>query len=346
MRPPLRRAVLFTITASLAACGAPTDAVPIPVHWATDTATVQVSTQQFLSDIELSSSGIFRLSAHRTGARTMPLYTTCGPCSVADGSTIAKPEFVASAQLFGAFPPSGVIGASINGQLELRFTNRYAFDPLRPEPGRHGTIVVDVFQQAGPLGRLTISGATQALPPGKTLTTWLPLGGTIGGLGAIVITVRMESPAGDPVPMSADQGLDFVFEQSELLSGAVTVLMSGRELVGGLPLDFGGLAPAHAAAADSALIRVKVLTTLFDAERLHVSLNSATGTLVSRALERVGTGSDAEYVGRVGRAELQALAGRTVDVHVSAPTGYPAALTVQPNQVIRVRAAVEVFAGG
>ena len=136
-----------------------------------------------------------------------PLSADCPACAASNGTSVAKPAFVATVALSAALPADIVSAELTAGGVQLVVQNNYTFDPLRPSATARGFVVVTVMNGAVVLGRDSVNGATAALPAGGTLVRNIALSGVINGSSPVTVTLRLVSPAGDPVQMDAGRTL-------------------------------------------------------------------------------------------------------------------------------------------
>ena len=241
-RPCRRPELSLTLGLSLAAgaCDLPTEAPILEQRWVVPVEDTRIPAGDFLPDGVTDGGTVFLLAVPGVTVRRT-LAELCPPCAAANGATVPKPAFVATAS-FTQPLPDGILGAEFaDAAVDVSIRNGFSFDPLRPGAAR-GTLEIVVSDGPGgpQVGRSVVDGVTRALPPGGSTTERIALSGTVRvGLHAQVI---LTSPAGDPTPLNGSDALVVTTPATSVPLGSATVDAAGTTVgVEPVTLDTGDL---------------------------------------------------------------------------------------------------------
>lgn len=343
--PPRTGASLVMACAWLAAgCDVPTSPPEWETTWVVPGETVTIDVESLLPDAVTVAGdrSAFVLDLDPTGVdRT--LGQVCDACRALDGMTAPKPAFSAT---FGSAVdlPADVISASVaSGTVEIRITNGFNFDPVRPGGDATGTIVVVVTNGGRVLGTDTIDGATESFPSGSVRTLTLDLApGAVAG--SIAVDLSVESPAGDPVAIDVDQVVDVTATPGDirLAQAEVAVVDRAVEVEAG-ELDLEGVDDAMRDRIHGGAFRLAIANPFAVEGVVELTLASPEATL-EKAVP-LAQGESAPRVVFDGD-ELRALAGHVVTFGgggtVTAPSG---TVTVMPSQALTIDAELELVLG-
>ncbi|HEX6938550.1 MAG TPA: hypothetical protein VF158_04000 [Longimicrobiales bacterium] len=343
--PPRTGAGLVMVCAWFAAaCDVPTSPPEWETTWVVPGETVTIGVGSLLPD-PLTVAGdrsAFLLDLDPTGVdRT--LGEVCDACRPLDGTTAAKPAFSAT---FGSATdlPADVVSASVaSGTVEIRITNGFNFDPVRPGGGATGTIVVVVTNGGRVIATDTIDGATEGFPAGSVRTLVLDFApGVVAG--SIAVDVSIDSPAGDPVPIDIDQVIDVTATPGDVRLTQAEVAVADRVVeVEAAELDLEGVDDEVRDRIHGGAFRLAIANP-FAVEGI-VELTFATPAATFEKAVALAQGESAPRVAFT-RDELRALAGRVVTFGgtgtVTAPSG---TVTVTPSQTVTIDAELELVLG-
>lgn len=341
----VRRLAPAALLMLLGACDIPT-ALP---RWTTtfvvplDSARVTVASL-LPSAVQVADGSAFQLSLQPvTFSRS--LGEICGaPCTLAAGQTVPKPAFTVT---FGAQVPlpTDVVGAGVSaGQLRVRLSHNFSFDPLRPSATARGHLVITAVSAGRTLARDSVPGEGVAFPAATALERVLAL--APGRLdGPVDVTVRLHSPAGDPVRIDPTQRFTVTATPEAIRLSDVQVRVQNRTVSAAqVQLDLDDIDAAVLDQVRGGALRVEVANPFAVAGTLDVAI-TAPGTAVRRSVQ-IASGTTA-YRLELSEAEIRSFLGSpdvriTVSGTVSAPSG---TVTLTPAQALVVRARLELILG-
>jgi hypothetical protein len=329
----------------LGACGLPTDLPYWDTRWIIPGAetSIGVGTMLPVGISPTADRTAFQLSIGPVGIAPS-LAEMCPPCAALDGLLLPKPAFSGSFSSQTALP-AGVLSAELaSGQIQLRLSHDFAFDPLRPSAVTRGFIIVTARSGETVLARDSISGFATALPPGATLTRTIPLApGTIAGV--VTVTLQVGSPVGDPVVLNAEQRLSLSATLVQLRVGEARVRLTNRSVTTPeTDLDLQGIDEAVSERLQGGAIEVRMENPFEVSGTLNLWITAAGVSIVRPvAVQRGATTVRVELTA----AELRSLVGRPgVRIRVAGGVSTPAAGTnVRAADAISIRTRLDLTIG-
>ena len=280
-----------------------------------------------------------------------PLGLMCTTCSTAAGTArrLPKPAFAFQVTTRIGIPADlDSLELGSGDTLRLTIGHSLPFDPLRPsaEPGSPtGRLHVVVASGSLVLADLVRDGAEGAWPAGDSLRWAVPLADHSVLSGDVAITVGLESPAGDSAAAPApDASLGLTANLGALRVRSVNLRLRDQVVATDVDVDLSGLGSDVLSRADSVAVRIGVANPY--AIVGTVMLDWATPGVPADTVALLPSGS-VTYSRPLTKPMLEALAGRTVRVHVagvlsaSAVNGYVRLRPVDGvTFVVAVRAAL------
>ena len=163
------------------------------------------------------------------------LGSLCSACLDSGGFPVPKPVFNIVYTQTGDLANDVVSVQLVSGSISWAIQNDLGFDPIRPAAGSPGTMTVtlyDVDASGRQLSQVTLDGAilTDSLPNGALTTIPLNLApGTVSS--RIFAEVDLDSPAGDPVPIDLNAGLDITVAMGPVSVSSATLAVDGLSVV-------------------------------------------------------------------------------------------------------------------
>ena len=345
-----RRVFSLTIALGLVAgCDIPNGPPQWETHWVLRTESTTIPVASFFPSEVTELDGEFRLSA-AGGAVSETLGTICQECAPYNGRTVPKPAFVATLRSEVPFPVDLDSITLTRGSLQVRVSNRLAFDPIRPVAapgGARGRITITISNGSAVLATHVIDGATTSFAPGSTLNdvvTLSPAGlpRTVGG--AMTFGVTIESPAGDPVTVNTAEYILIEAAEASFGASGATVRVQDRHVSAqALTLDLAGIDAELTSRVQRGSLLLDIANPFAVGGVLTATL-SAPGVMLVRSLPIVpGTSSvSLDFSG----AELRTLFGPSpVTLSVSGPVSATPArpVSVLPGQALRASGRLELY---
>ncbi|HKG93152.1 MAG TPA: hypothetical protein VKA84_14705 [Gemmatimonadaceae bacterium] len=176
-------------------------------------------------------------SAFEVGLQTTTFSKSLGelcPACPSSVTAVPYPGFVGTLS-GGINLPSDVISVTlVGGQITVRITNTFSFDPLRP-PNAAGPGYVVITARSGTVELAkdsidTRNGPAVALPPNGGLLerTFAVQGGLVSQ--SIVVDVKIGSPAGGPISLDRNQRLSVVAEGTNARVSEASVRVTERAI--------------------------------------------------------------------------------------------------------------------
>ncbi len=228
-----RLLVLIAPALGLFSCSFPSDAPIWDTRWVlpTDRTTVEVS--EFLPDgVTVTPDGRNFSVAVDPFDFSETLGDVCPACGAFNGQTVPKPAFESTIEGTGTLPQD-VVSANVAAlEVQVRITNDFGFDPIRPKAGVYGSLGLRLY--GGPAGttlldEIVIDGAAQAFPSGTSLDRTVSVtGATVGSTFRVELAI--DSPAGDPVTVDTGAGVGVHVTPETVLISSAVVEVAGREV--------------------------------------------------------------------------------------------------------------------
>lgn len=266
----------------------------------------------------------------------------CTACAAFNGTTAPKPAFIGTFTTAIALPAEVRSAQLTGGTLNLSIQNGFTFDPLRPAAASRGEITITITSNGVTIGSQTISGTATALPAGGTLNAAIPLtAGTIAN--TVDVSVTVDSPAGDPAPMNANDRISATASPSGLTISSAQVTVNSRQVnAAAVTLDLANVDNfiIDHVQGGSLLLTISnpfgvtgplTLTFAGGAQTITKSVNLGPGT---SNLEVVFTA-----------AELRALLGHSVTMTVTGRVSAAGSVNVTPAQILTVDARLKLLLG-
>jgi len=218
------------LVCTMAACDFPTDLPAWDQRWILPADQTDVGVEKVLPDgIGLTpDSSAFEVTLAPVSFQES-LGTLCEDCQILNGLTVPKPPFEGDLQERADLPDE-VLGIDVRlGRVRVVAGNGFGFDPIRPQAGSAGTLTISLYNgsTSGPLlDRVLVDGATEAFPPGTTLTRTLEFSGEVED--ALVVQLGIFSPLGDPVTIDVTEVFSVGATVLDLEAVSAAVDLSGK----------------------------------------------------------------------------------------------------------------------
>jgi hypothetical protein len=272
---------------------------------------------------------------------TRSLSQDCPSCATANGTTVPKPAFTASASANSSLP-AGIVAATLTGgALRVAVTNNYNFDPLRPSATARGYAVIVVTNGGVQLGRDSVNGADVALPAGGTLDRTLSLAGAVTANAPVVVQVTLFSPAGDPVMMDASRTIVATVTPSGLTAASASISVSNKAVSSVTTIDLSGIDEAVTKRVDAGSLQLDITNPFNVTGTLALQFTSPGGQPITRNVA-LATGTSHPVVS-FDQSEIRRLLGQTVTMTISGPVSSTgSAVVVTPKQAVVVTTRLDI----
>lgn len=353
LRAPRRPRRVFSLLATplvagLGACDFPTELPKWDTIWVVPGEATTIAVSRLLpGSVQVVPGGTAFVLSLPSVNFSRTLGEICSACSAAQGLTVPKPAFTATLVDSIALPANVLSARLTGGEIGLRLSHTFSFDPIRPSATARGYVVVTVTSSTATgsvtLARDSIAGETTAFAPGTTLARTLSLAtATINR--PVTITVRVFSPAGDPVTINTSQGFSVTATPTQVQISEAQVRVanqsvSAQQVQLDLDIDRG--------IAD----RVKGGALLLDMQNPFsvsgtLTLTFSTPNAVVRKQVQLQPGSNTTRV-PFNEPEIRSiLRDKPVQFAATGNLSAPASGTaVRPSQVVTIRSRLEVTFG-
>ena len=227
LRAPLQRVGLLLVLVALSGCDVPTELPIFDVRWVIPIEETSISVDELLPATGVIISGGNFLVEADTMLLNKTLGSLCAACLDSGGFPVPKTAFNTVFSQTGDLA-TGVVSVQLaSGSISLAIQNDLGFDPIRPAVGSPGTMTVTIYvgdASGRQLSQVTLDGAvlTDSLPNGA-LTT-IPLNSQPGTVNATIFAkIDLNSPAGDPVLIDLNAGLDITVAQGPFSVSSATL---------------------------------------------------------------------------------------------------------------------------
>ncbi|MGQ0815978.1 MAG: hypothetical protein ACT4O1_16225 [Gemmatimonadota bacterium] len=333
-------ALLFALTS---ACDVPTELPKWDTTFVVKSESTTFSVGQILpASVSLANNNsAFSLSLSPSSF-SQTLGSLCAACGPLNNQTAPKPAFTQSFSTTVALPTDVRSAALTSGSINISIHNGFSFDPLRPSATARGKLTITITSAGNTIGSSVVDGATTAFPPGSTLPVTVPL--TAGSISnSLLITVNVESPAGDPAQINSSQQLTATATPTAVTVSSAQINVTNRQVTAAQSeLDLSGI-------DDFVIDHVKAGALLFAINNPF----SVSGTLMLTLTggDRTITKFVAVAPGQTNvevpfdASELQAILGHTITMTLAGPVNAPAGVTVTPAQVLTVATRLKLILG-
>jgi hypothetical protein len=306
-----RRALPALLLLGAAGCDVPTELSWWETRWVLPSQDTRVGPESFLPEgVTLSEDGTAFLVPVDELGDSQTLGELCPACLPLDGLEAPKPPFQGTLGSFGPMA-TDVDSTSLElGSVHLEIHNGLSFDPIRPGPV-HGAVEVQV-RDGSPEGRLladsVIGGDVEAFPPGTTKALELDLAPGPVEEG-IFIEVLVDSPAGDPADIRAEERMSFVAGPGPLrVTGARVRPNEADVTLDESALEVGDLDPRIVERVLDGAVEVRVSNPFAVTLDLDIRIHGPATPELVRSLTIVPGSSQARL--RFTGAELQSFLGK------------------------------------
>jgi hypothetical protein len=325
------------------ACGYPTEIPQVDQRWIVPPQVRTISVASLLpATIGIApDSGAFTVSL-APATVTRPLSADCASCAAANGTTVPKPAFVATASAATPLPADIVSASLVAGSVQLDIRNGYNFDPLRPSATARGYAIVTITNGALTIARDSIDGAAVALPAGGALSRTLALTpGALSGASPLTVTIQLNSPAGDPVQMDASRSISATLTPGVVRVSSAQVSVVAREVTSSSTLDLRDIDATISDHVTGGALLFDIVNPFAVTGTITVKLTAGAVAPITRTIA-LAVGRSTPSVTLTGD-ELRSLSGRIVTLQVSGPVSQTAgAITVTPKQVVEITSRLDL----
>lgn len=326
----------IAVLSALAACEFPTAVPQVDQTWMVPPQTTTIALANLLpAGVRiLADSSAFALDVAPVST-SRALSADCSACAAANGTTVAKPAFVATVTATAALPAGFAAATLASGTLQLAVTNNYTFDPIRPSATARGYVVTTVANGATIIGRDSVDGATTALPPGATLTRSIALSGAISSASPVTVTITINSPAGDPVTMDASRTIAVTATPANLVVPTASVSVVNRPISASATADLRNIDSTITNHVTGGSLLLGVVNPFAVGGTITVLVSAPNvATITKTAQLAPGTTTDTLSL---SQGELMPLFGHVVTMSFSGPvSGTNGAVAVAPRQAVVV----------
>ncbi len=335
--------------ALLAACEIPSGIPHWETHWVVRSETTTIPVASFFSNDVTEVGDEFELS-FSGGAISETLADICPACTPFNGTVVPKPAFTAVLESDVPFPVDLDSLTLTRGSLEVRITNRLAFDPLRPAANAaaaRGFLTIAISNGATLLATYTIDGATDSFAPGATIERTIDFAAsalprTIGG--AVRFDVTVHSPQGDAVAINTSEFILIEAAEATIGASAAKARVVDRQVAADpIALDLAGIDEELSNRVQRGALLLDVNNPFAVGGLLTATLTSQGVTLIRSLPVVPGTSTvSLEFSG----AELRSLFGpNPAMLSVAGPVSATPAgsVTVLPGQALTAAARLELY---
>jgi hypothetical protein len=344
VRGPLRAVLLAGVLGGVGSCDFPSGPPLLQPHYLLPGEGTTLGVRELLPPHVTVSGPVFLLALGTEPIPPRTLALVCGaPCLAVSGQRVPKPAFTDSLGIAVRLPADVHSVTLAGGAVLVSLTHDFGFDPLRP-PGAatHGSILLRARDGARVLGSVLV---TDPFPSGSTLQRVVPLqAGQVAG--DILVEVVMVSPAGGTspehwVPVNVNASLHGFATPQQVSASQAAVRVESRSV--NLPtaqIDLSGVDASLRRRVRGGALVLHLENPFAVSGTLQLQLTG--GMTVTKSVP-VQPGITTVRVAFM-EAELQSLLGYLVALQASgAVTGSGAAVTVRPEQGLRVNTQLELI---
>ncbi|HEX7050515.1 MAG TPA: hypothetical protein VF188_09965 [Longimicrobiales bacterium] len=339
------RPLLAAMVAVTAACDIPTEPPKWETMWIAPLTRTEVPIGAFLpSRVRVTEDrSEFRASVAGADLSTT-LAELCGTCGPLHGARVPKPGFAFTIRAALALPRDLLSVSMAAGEVVIDLTNGLGFDPVRPGGAARGRIVSTVMTGGTVLAADTLDGEDEAFPTDATTRFEIPwVAATIKD--AVVVSIHIESPAGDSVRIDTSRVFGVEVFPFEVGATEVVVRFAAKEITTRpVELDVAGVDPNFTTHARRGAFVLDIMNP-FSAGGTF-SLEVATPQMQTTKPFVITPGEATQRIDFTGE-ELRGILGR--DSVVLSATGVLSSsaglLTLRPQQSVMIGSRIELVVG-
>jgi hypothetical protein len=226
IRPSCLMLVLVVAGSVLTSCNIPSEAPNWDTRWIVPAEDVAIEVSEFLPDeVILTPDGTAFTVEVDTFSFSQSLGEACPVCSALHDSTVLKPAFNTSLEGSSDLPERVLSFEVIQANPQIYVTNGFGFDPIRPEGGNPGYLLLRFYTGAKGqklVDEIRVDGADVSFPPGSTLNRSFSVqDDTIETLVRAELVIN--SPAGDSVLVDTSASIKVFIEPETILIASAKI---------------------------------------------------------------------------------------------------------------------------
>jgi hypothetical protein len=223
---------LFIAGAILSSCNIPSEPPKWDTRWIVPAEDVAIEVSEFLpDDVILTPDGTAFTVEVDTFSFSQSLGEACPQCHPWHNRSELKPPFNTTLEGSSDLPEKVVSMEVTQATPKIYITNGFDFDPIRPQGGNTGNMVLRLYTGAGGqrfVDEIMIDGADVAFPAGSTLNWSFSVEDeNIETLVRAELTI--DSPAGDSVLVDTSASIEVFVDPETILIASVEVEVGDEE---------------------------------------------------------------------------------------------------------------------
>ena len=339
----LRGVAAALAVVSLGACDFPTELPIFEPRLVVEAERTTLTVGQLLPSSVSIQGANFALSVGASTPVPRRLDQICPPCAVFSGQTVPKPPFEATITASTTIPADVRTAALVSGNIVVSINNQFSFDPIRPGPVP-GSVRILIRNGTTVVADTTISGASHSIPARTPNTpfTIRARPGTLTGSSPITVDLTLNSPAGDPVPISGSDSFTITATPQNFLISTATVGVTNKTVnAAAVTLDLEDIDEDFVDRVKQGALVLEINNPFGVTGTLNVTFN--TPGIAPKSVVLGSTNPSTQRIEFTG-AELRQLLGKSVQMNISGPVSGPAGgVTVTPTQVLTVTSKLDLI---
>jgi hypothetical protein len=255
----VRRPLAAVALGLLAACDLPTAAPKWDTSWQVPVSEDSVTIGQLLPGGVTTTGVLFNVAVQKDSVAAS-LGSMCAGCGAVHGTTAALPGFTFTLFVEDSVPQNVVqVTPAAGTSYAYQVQNDLSFDPLRPEPGVFGTLIIGLVDpDSNVIAVDTVLGQNVTVAPGTTLSRTMPMANLPVG-GPFQLAARVIVPAGATVPIDTSSRLVIRSNQDSVGLSSVRVVVDSLSIVSiSKELDLTGIVGEFESSIQSADIKITI----------------------------------------------------------------------------------------
>jgi hypothetical protein len=342
----LTRVVLgaLALTAACEVPSIPSDPPAIDIRWVVPAPTTRIAVASILPSgvTILSDSSGFTVSLP-TANVTRTLGQDCGTCIAFNGTTAPKPAFTGTASMSSNLPADIASATLTGGTLAIVVNNNYTFDPIRPNgtTAPFGFAVITVTNNGVQIGKDSVNGADLALPSGGSISRSINLSGTITGTAPVVVTLTLNSPAGNPVLIDASRTISVSATPTNIRVASANVAVANKSISSTSSFNLADIDKTISDKVQSGALLFTVTNPFNVSGTLTVRLTPDNGAPINKTVQLTAGNSTPSI--SFTQQELRSLLGHNVTVlYTGTVNSASGSINVTPKQAVIVASKLDV----
>jgi hypothetical protein len=343
-----RRPLLVAALGLAAACDVPTSAPKWDTSWQVPVSEDSVTIGQLLPGGVSSTGVLFNVAVQRDSVVTSLGAMCGGPCAAKHGTTDSLPAFSFTLFVEDSVPQNVVLVTPAPGSTySYQVKNDLSFDPLRPQGGVFGTLIVGLVDpDSNVIAVDTVRGQTVTVAPGTVLSRTMAMT-SAGVKGPFQLAARVIVPAGAVVPIDTLSSITIRSTQDSVGLSSVRVVVDSLSIVSlSKDVDLTGLVGEFESSIQAAEVKITIQNPMSIGGAVQLNFQDGLGAdIIPPKAFTLAPGSTVQTIGLTQAGILDLIEYGTVHLRITgvvAGTLGASVAEIHPDDVAELKSRIFV----